>query len=97
MLTKEQANAVYDILAQECGAPEQCSAVKSFSERDHFVLRQTSENIVEWRFCGKLGFGGKFWINCDKWYVTCYREDETPERLRMIEAANKRLEALVGR
>ena len=87
-LTPEQANAVYDILVQECGAWDRDY------ERQNFVMNQTTEEVPEWRFCGKLGFGGKFWNNCGRRYVTCYREDENPERLKMIEAANKRLAAL---
>lgn len=87
-MTKERANEIYDILVQECRAPDE------EHDRTYFVLTQTKEKITEWRFCGALGFGGKFWRNCGKIYVTCYLEDETPERKAMIEAANKRLAAL---
>ena len=47
----------------------------------------------EFRFQGGLGFGGKFWRNNGRFYVTCYREDETPERLAMIKATNDALAA----
>lgn len=40
---------------------------------------------------GVLGFGGKFWKGRDLWYVNCYREDETPERLAIIERTNEHL------
>jgi len=93
MLTEAEANAIYDILIQECGATEICGIVPT-SEREHFVERQMAEEIREWRFCGWLGFGGKFWRNSGRMYVTCYSEDETPKRKAMIESANKRLEAL---
>lgn len=85
-LTDEQANAIFDILVQECGAREEI--------REDFVCNQIVEHISEWRFCGKLGFGGKFWRNDGRLYVNCYREDETPAIRKMIEAANKRLKAL---
>lgn len=31
---------------------------------------------------GKLGYGGKYWRRENR--VSCYREDETTERLRLI-------------
>jgi hypothetical protein len=83
LLTEKKANAVYDILVQECSAPE--------SDRADFVRHQTTEEVTEWRFCGSLGFGGKFWNNCGRIYVTCYSEDETPSRRLVIDKANERL------
>jgi hypothetical protein len=80
------ANLIYDILVKECGAFEE--------EREHFIIHQTTTEIREWRFCGKLGFGGKFWNADDRLYVNCYNEDLTPERSKMIEQANKLLEKI---
>jgi hypothetical protein len=34
----------------------------------------------EYRFCGSLGFGGKFHCERDIWRVSCYPEDSTLER-----------------
>ena len=85
-LREKTARKVYDILVEECGAREEL--------REHFVQCQTTEEVREWRFCGKLGFGGKFWVNDDRLYVNCYNEDMNPARNKIIEAANKRLEAL---
>jgi len=81
------ARAIYDILIEECRAnPE---------EYDRWgFARSQAEGCSEWRFCGVLGFGGKFRVNPWKWYVDCYPEDETPERKAMISAANARLDAL---
>ena len=87
-MNDQKANAIFDILVKECGAFD--------DDRLGFVYNQTAEPVSEWRFCGKLGFGGKFWRNNGKWYVNCYREDETPKRMKMIEAANKRLELLAN-
>lgn len=91
-MNEKKANAIYDILVQECGARE--------DERPSFLFHQTAEQVSEWRFCGKLGFGGKFWrqggslFTKELIYVDCYKEDRTPERQAMIEAASKRLAAL---
>jgi len=85
-MNEKTANKIYDILVKECGASE--------TEREHFVYSQTSEEIREWRFCGELGFGGKFWRNDDRLYVNCYNEDLTPKRSKMIEQANKLLETI---
>ena len=87
-MNNQKANAIFDILVQECGA--------FGDDRLGFVYNQTTEPVSEWRFCGKLGFGGKFWRNNGRMYVSCYPDDETPERMKMIEAANKRLELLAN-
>lgn len=84
-MTPERANQVYDILIEECGAP--------VNGRISFVHNH-SEDFREYRFQGSLGFGGKLYGDHRKLWVSCYREDETPERLAMIERANKRLEGL---
>jgi len=85
-LSEKVANKVYDILVQECSASE--------TERSGFVMHQTKEVVTEWRFCGSLGFGGKFWNNCGRFYVNCYLEDETPSRRWTIDRANKMLAKL---
>lgn len=53
-------------------------------------------DCIEFRFVGSLGFGGKVWSTSRDRpaYVNCYSEDETPERLKVIEQANARLAAL---
>lgn len=85
-----EAEAVWAILQEECGA----------SDEHGFIYHQTRELVPEWRFIGSLGFGGKFWRNSrtrpdgtwgECWYVDCYREHETPERLAVIERTNSRL------
>ncbi|MCK9155132.1 MAG: hypothetical protein M0P12_03355 [Paludibacteraceae bacterium] len=86
-LSPELANKVYDILVEECWASE--------SLRNAFVCTETTEVCTEYRFCGNLGFGGKFWNTNDKLYVNYYPEDETPQRDKMMDAANKRLSKLV--
>lgn len=86
-MTGQIWDKVYDILIQECGANE--------GDRSSFCLSQIEKDYPrEWRFCGKLGFGGKFWRNSGRLYVNCYNEDETPERLEMIKKANERLAKL---
>lgn len=86
-LTIEIANKIYDILVKEAGAPE--------CYRDNFVYVESKENCHEYRFQGDLGFGGKFWNDDNKWYVACYAEDETPERLKIIETTNKELQDFI--
>ena len=65
-------------------------AISTVLVDDHMICR-------EYRFCGALGFGGKFRNNGNRNntpHVDCYPEHETPERLAMIEAANRRLATL---
>lgn len=67
--------------------------------REGFILDyiETKYPATEWRFQGSLGFGGKFWMQDNlKCSVSCYREDETPEREKTIAKANLALSALVA-
>ena len=86
-MNEQTASQIYNILIEECGAQQ--------DGREAFVQRQTDDHYpFEYRFCGALGFGGKFRRSSSRWYVTCYSEDKTPERAAMIETANQRLEKL---
>lgn len=86
---KQLADAVYTVLVEECGAPDD-------RMRHSFIRYFTSERFPEWRFQGHLGFGGKCRItsNYKIPHVDCYREDETPDRLAMIDRANARIQEL---
>ena len=59
-------------------------------EQAMFPEEDSDDYCHEYRFCGSLGFGGKYWQERNK--VTCYLEDETPERLEVIERTNQALE-----
>ncbi len=64
----------------------------SKEERDNFLFAYSS-GITEYRFCGKLGFGGKF--RCRReFYVDYYQENKTKERDEMVAKANARLALL---
>jgi hypothetical protein len=93
VLTEDDARAVWIILREECGAHTHTAS--DFT--DFRICMTTSPGYVkEFRFQGHLGFGGKLRLNGNRDgrpYVDCYREDETPERLAMIERANERLAA----
>lgn len=94
----EQAAKAFCILVEECG-------YRLYPHDGESFLRSVvAEDDPDWhevcneyRFCGALGFGGKFRNNGNNNntpYVDCYQEDETPERRAMIERANKRLTEL---
>jgi hypothetical protein len=95
VLTEQQAHGIYDVLEQECGAQP--------DERGAFITSAESIGITEYRFCGALGFGGKVWDDGPwqfdagraRFRVSCYREDETPERRLAILRANVRLGGVV--
>lgn len=92
-MTYEQIDAIYDILVEECGAPDGHDAL---SIRSQFFFHFPA--CGEFRFMGSLGFGGKVWAPSGRRppRVSCYREDATPGRLAAIDRANERLEALYG-
>lgn len=82
-LTEERANAIYDILVSEAGAIE--------SERNDFIYHHCNDKYGcrEWRFQGKLGFGGKYRSTWNG--VTYYPEDETDEMVEIKRKVNELL------
>jgi hypothetical protein len=88
MNSEEFYNKVYDILVATTGANE--------SDRFAFIYNHVKSPeahlMEEWRFCGKLGFGGKYWKR-NNW-VTCYKEDETREARSVMKKTNEELKAL---
>nr|WP_221374497.1 hypothetical protein [Actinoplanes polyasparticus] len=98
-LTSEQANAVYDILVEHCGADDSDGPHLLMTSRGEFIFHQTDRVEREYRFQGALGFGGKFrrggWS--DRWSVDCYSEDLTAERGQMIGVTNAALRQLQQR
>lgn len=77
---------VYDLLVDIGGANPK--------DRTDFIHAFVHDNTTEWRFSGHLGFGGKY-RKYNK--VTCYSEDETTERLQIIEDINLALDKLEKR
>ena len=79
-------NEVYTVLVEFGGASE--------SMRDSFIHNHTSEEFpcAEWRFCGKLGYGGKYWRRENR--VSCYREDETEARTVIMGQLDTKLAAI---
>lgn len=82
-MTTEFANKVYDILVNICGAWE--------GDRDSFIYYhcETPDDTNEWRFCGDLGFGGKYRSGTNS--VDCYNEDLNNKRKKIIEKTNEEL------
>lgn len=85
-LTRDQANRVFDILVAHAGAREDL--------RNQFVhyVTQPANFLYEFRFQGKLGFGGKAYITRSTWTVGCYTEDESPAHQAIIKKVNALLE-----
>lgn len=83
---QERFHKIYDLLVSIGGASE--------SDRFSFVYNHTEAKYPcsEWRFCGQLGFGGKY--RSDRNTVDCYSEDETPERLAIIGKLNEALKSI---
>ncbi len=91
-ITEAQARACLKILVETCGyiVGEHSGFVGAITTSFGMVCR-------EFRFCGELGFGGKFRNDGNQNntpHVTCYAEDETPKRRGMIDSANRRLREL---
>ena len=71
----------WDLLVEHAGAS------RDPYQKDIFVHAycQREHKAYEYRFGGVFGFGGKFWRNDRRFYVSYYQEDETP-KMRVAEA-----------
>jgi len=80
----------YTILVERAGAIE--------DNRESFILAftQRENRATEYRCCFAFGFGGKFWRNNGRFYVSCYPESRTPDLDAQILQVNQLLEALVS-
>jgi len=90
------ADKIYDILVEHAGASPRDS------ERSGFIYHQGKKpdkynntgGCAEYRFQGKLGFGGKFW-NCNsRFYVNAYTEDTGSRESEIIQKVNELLKPL---
>lgn len=91
---KMTAEDLWKVIEKHCGAAE---GMKTDFIRDAKEALDRHERM-EYRFKGSLGFGGKLWLDMDgRARVSCYSEDETPERVAAMAAANKMLQRLSGR
>lgn len=84
-ITPEAAESIWEVLVIQCGA----SAAPR--HRDDFIAHATEPDFSEFMFGGLLGYGGKFFATSTKWWVSCYKEFETADKIRMVNAANKEL------
>lgn len=91
---KIDPNKVYDTLVEFAGAS------KHESSRNHFVSCWFTLDWAEWRFCGKLGFGGKLWREKRGFYgeghvpnlrVSCYSEHDTEKTEKIVIDTNNAL------
>lgn len=79
---------VYAVLVELGGA--------NINNRADFVHNYTTNpEACEWRFCGRFGFGGKFYRCWDRYYVSMYSEDRTPELTTLLDALNQQIADLV--
>jgi 5'-nucleotidase len=81
--SEEFARKVYKLLMETAGA------LPSYEEQ---FVRERNQ-YKEWRFQGIMGFGGKYWPKRNK--INCYKEDETPRILQLIEEINIELARLL--
>jgi hypothetical protein len=80
LIPAENAQKIYDLLVTIGGAAERM--------RESFIYHhcEAEDGCGEWRFQGKLGFGGKYYSRMNK--VDCYTEDRTQEAENVMEKLN---------
>lgn len=83
------ARKIAGILVDACGMPFEGAMYRSLVSA---LVEATTSN--EFRFMGRLGFGGKLYYSCDGWRVSAYPEDTTPEIRRIVAATNLKLAEL---
>ena len=92
---KDTLEKIYDILVKYAGARTNVVTIDDETfcwEKLDFVQSHIDKETREYRFCGDLGFGGKYRVNTNT--VTCYPEDMTPEREAFIRITNDELKKL---
>jgi hypothetical protein len=94
-----KADKIYEVLVKLAGAPDRPIDRWQFASHLAEVEEKKRQRTLpggagdEYRFGGALGAGGKVWYGTSRgWRVNCYREDETPTRLAVIETTNAALE-----
>lgn len=98
LLTHEELTAYFLAVWEEVVAPV-CGGFNEHVLED-FVASHTEKDFpaTEWRFQGKLGFGGKLYTGSDMvCRVGCYLEDDTEETNEIILKANGMLEKIYER
>lgn len=88
---REFYNQVYDLLIREAGARDYIHDQTSFVD----AYCKIQYPATEYRFGGKLGWGGKFYRSGDRFTVSCYPEDRSVEIDAIIKKVNLGLAALV--
>ena len=83
LISPEKAQKIYDLLVSIGGASERMM--------DSFIYHhcESKEGCDEWRFQGKLGFGGKYYS--ERNVVDCYTEDRNPTTIAIINELNDKL------
>lgn len=85
LISTQEADEIMEILKKECG----------FSEREDYFkdsITEDQENSGrEFRFCGYLGFGGKFHYSSSGYFVNTYSEESDGATDLMVAKANKQL------
>lgn len=94
-ITYTEALAAFDVLVKHAGAYDGPENREEFARH----VSRVSSPCEEYRFSGRLGFGGEFRndANRDVPYVDCHAEDRTPERDRIVEVTNMALVTLFSR
>lgn len=90
---EEILGKMYDVLVLHAGACKDSYDRKNFV---HCAIHWDYRFGFEYRFMGSLGGGGKIWLPLHRDpSVSCYKENETPERKEAIEKTNAALLGLV--
>lgn len=86
LIPADKANQIYSLLVEIGGASERM--------RGSFIYHhcENEDGCGEWRFQGKLGFGGKYYSGRN--VVDCYTEDRDDKTTKIIEELNEKLSNL---
>lgn len=85
-MNEDMARWIWELLVKEAGA--RYADWQSFMP---YITDPKPHGYREFRFQGKLGFGGKLNHKQGEIYISCYPEDVTPQRQEIIQKVNYRL------
>jgi hypothetical protein len=95
-IPEDLATEIFDILVKHAGYFKCSSNKQEFLQCQNESPSKLNEfgGCTEYRFQGKLGFGGKFWNINNKFYISAYLEDLNEDTNKTINIVNELLKPI---
>jgi hypothetical protein len=95
-IPEDLATEIFNILVNHAGYFKCDSNKQQFLYCQNEIPSKWNDHggCTEYRFQGKLGFGGKFWNTNNKFYISSYPEDLNEDTKKIINIVNELLKPI---